>query len=51
MKLQTPYPSAANLALAQSSLNHTKLPDIADWTIEGAKESSFIWIPFAYPSW
>uniref|UniRef100_A0A3P8S1J5 Uncharacterized protein n=1 Tax=Amphiprion percula TaxID=161767 RepID=A0A3P8S1J5_AMPPE len=25
MKLQTPYPSAANLALAQSSLNHTKL--------------------------
>lgn len=42
MKLQTPYPSAANLALAQCSLNHTKLPDLADWTIEEAEESVFI---------
>lgn len=33
MKLQTPYPSAANLALTQSILNH-KGSDHADWTIE-----------------
>lgn len=42
MKLETPYPSAANLVPTQCSLNHTKLPEPADWTADEAAESPFI---------
>ena len=42
MELETPHPSAANLAPPQWSLNHAKLLALADWTADEAQESAFI---------
>lgn len=50
MNLKTRYPSAANLALARSSLNHTEIVDLADWTIEReGSQFSFDFPPYTPP--